>query len=107
MPVVDPNDARITVSLTNIPLGEALRYVTGLANLKFKVEQYAVSVVPQGTPTETLVTKEWKVPPGFLAGAPQVGGGADPLAAPGGAAPTTIRPRAASASSAASRRRIV
>jgi general secretion pathway protein D len=78
----DPGEARITVSLTNIPLGEALRYVTGLANLKYKVEQYAVSVVPQGVPTDTLVTKEWKVPPGFLAGAPAVGGGADALAAP-------------------------
>ncbi|RYD74676.1 MAG: tetratricopeptide repeat protein [Verrucomicrobiaceae bacterium] len=31
---VNPGEARITVSLANIPLGEALRYVTGLANLK-------------------------------------------------------------------------
>ncbi len=82
-----PGEARITVSLANIPLGEALRYVTGLANLKYKVEQYAVSVVPQGTPTETLVTKEWKVPPGFLSTVPQAGGQADLGAlavAPGG-----------------------
>jgi general secretion pathway protein D len=78
---VSPGDARITVSLQNIPLGEALRYVTGLANLKYKVEQYAVSVVPQGTPTETLVTKEWKVPPGMFSQAPAAGGG-DALAAP-------------------------
>jgi general secretion pathway protein D len=70
-------DARITVSLQNIPLGEALRYVTGLANLKFKVEQYAVSVVPQGTPTETLLTKEWKVSPGLLSTVPAAGGGLD------------------------------
>jgi general secretion pathway protein D len=80
---VNPNEARITVSLNNIPLGEALRYITGLANLKFKVEQYAVSVVPQGTPTETLITKEWKVSPGFLSTVPQAGG--DPAAALGGA----------------------
>lgn len=70
---VNPNDARITVSLTNIPLGEALKYVTSLANLKFKVDQYAVSVVPIGTNTEILVTKEWKVPPGFLSGSPTAG----------------------------------
>lgn len=83
---INPNEARITVALTNIPLGEALRYITGLANLKFKVEQYAVSVVPQGTPTETLITKEWKVSPGFLSTVPQAGG-ADAAAALGGAVP--------------------
>jgi general secretion pathway protein D len=90
---VSPTEARITVSLNNIPLGEALKYVTGLANLKFKVEQYAVSVVPIGTPTETLITKEWKVPPGFLSAPPTAGPDIDmsrPTAAGGrggGAAP--------------------
>jgi general secretion pathway protein D len=93
---VNTNEARITVSLANIPLGEALRYVTGLANLKYKVEQYAVSVVPQGTPTETLVTKEWKVPPGMMATAPAAGGadaagglGAPAAAGGGGLGDTT------------------
>ena len=66
LPSVNPNDARITVSLTNIPLVEALRYVTGLAGLKFKVEPFAVSIVPQGTPTDVLQTKEYKVRPGFI-----------------------------------------
>jgi general secretion pathway protein D len=86
IPAVDPNEARITISLTNVPLGEALRYVTNLAGLKYKVEQYAVSVVPLSTPIDTLVTKEWKVPPGFLSQAPSTGAGAsDPLAPPGAA----------------------
>ena len=62
----NPADARITVSLTNIPMIEALKYVTGLANLKFKVEPYAVSVVPLSEPTEAFVTKAWKVPPGLI-----------------------------------------
>lgn len=82
---INPNEARITVSLANIPLGEALRYVTGLANLKYKVEPYAVSVVPLGTPTETLVTKEWKVPPGMMATAPAAGGAEAGGLAPAGA----------------------
>jgi general secretion pathway protein D len=84
LPAADAAEARITVSLTNIPLGEALRYVTSLANLKYKVEQYAVAVVPQSMPTEVLVTKEWKVPPGFLSGSAGAGGGPDPLSAPAG-----------------------
>ena len=73
-PVVNPSEARITVSLTNIPLGEALKYVTSLANLKFKVEDYAISVVPLSTPTETLLNREWKVPPNLFSGPGAVAG---------------------------------
>jgi general secretion pathway protein D len=65
-PSVNPTDARITLSLTNIPLSEALRYITSLAGLKVKIDQYAVTVVPLSEITDTLITKEYKVPPGFL-----------------------------------------
>src|SRR5438477_1318703 len=41
MPVSGPAGARITVTLDNIPLGEALRYVANQAGLKVKVEPYA------------------------------------------------------------------
>ena len=59
-------DTRITVSLSNIPMVEALKYVTGLANLKFKVEAYAVSIVPQSVITDVVLTKEWKVRPDLI-----------------------------------------
>jgi general secretion pathway protein D len=78
-PIGNPADARITVSLSNIPLVEALRYVTGLANLKFKVEPYAVAVVPASMNTDVLVTKEWKIRPDLIprqAGGEAGGGGA-------------------------------
>lgn len=71
--VTNPGDARITVSLSSIPLLEALRYVTGLANLKFKVEPFAVSVVPITENTDVFVTKEWKIPPDLI---PRTGPGA-------------------------------
>src|SRR5881398_3253801 len=45
-PVTGPAGARITVTLDNIPLGEALRYVAAQAGLKVKVEPYAVSLIP-------------------------------------------------------------
>src|SRR6266404_4992 len=45
-PVSGPAGARITVTLDNIPLGEALRYVANQAGLKVKVEPYAVAVIP-------------------------------------------------------------
>ena len=67
-PAGNPANTPITVSLQNIPLGEALKYVTSLAGLKYKVEDYAVRVVPLTVPTETLLTHEFKVPPGMFTG---------------------------------------
>ena len=58
-----PNDARITVTLNNIPMTEALRYITSLANLKFKIEPNGVVIVPVSVNTDTLITKEWKMRP--------------------------------------------
>ena len=59
-------DTRITLSLTNVPLIEALRYLTELAGLKYKIEPYAVSIVPITENTTDLVTKKYRVPPGFI-----------------------------------------
>jgi general secretion pathway protein D len=59
-------DTRVTLSLTNVPLIEALRYLTELANLKYKIEPFAVSIVPASAVTTDLVTKEYRVPPGFI-----------------------------------------
>ena len=70
----NPADTRITVSLSNIPMIEALKYVTGLANLKFKVEAYAVSIVPQSVSTDVVITKEWKVRPDLIPRSPSAGG---------------------------------
>jgi hypothetical protein len=41
-----PAGARITVTLDNIPLGEALRYIANQAALKIKVDPYAVLLIP-------------------------------------------------------------
>lgn len=59
-------DTSITLSLTNVPLIEALRYLTELAKLKYKIEPYAVSIVPITENTSDLLTKEYRVPPGFI-----------------------------------------
>ena len=51
-PQVNPEITPITVSLTNIPLGEALHYVTNLAGLKCMVDADGVTVVSLSAPTE-------------------------------------------------------
>lgn len=68
----DSSDAAypITLSLSDVPLREALRYVTEAANLKIKIETHAVVVVPATENTDVLITKEYKVPPGFITATP-------------------------------------
>jgi len=76
-------DTKINLSLNNVPLIEALRYLTELAGLKYKVEPFAVSIVPITENTDELLTKEYRVPPGFIpanAGAPDA---ATPVAGSG------------------------
>lgn len=77
-------DTQITLTLSNVPLIEALRYLTELAGLKYKIEPYAVSIVPLTENTDELVTKEYRVPPGFI-----------PAQTPGTAAATPGVPGAA------------
>ena len=70
-PVDSPEaNSRITLSLNDIPLRAAIDYVAKAANLKLKIEPYAVAVVPQSEPTDILITKEYKVPPGFITSLP-------------------------------------
>ena len=67
-PSTSPADARITITLNEIPLAEALRYIANQAGLKVKVEPYAVSIIPISEQSNDLLTKEYRVPPGFISG---------------------------------------
>src|SRR5205809_1297522 len=70
---IPPLNARISVTLDNIPLGEALRYIASQAGLKVKVEPYAVSVIPLTEQSNDLITKRYRVPPEFFGGQLDVG----------------------------------
>ena len=61
------------MTLDNIPLGEALRYVANQAGLKVKVEPYAVAVIPLTEQSNDLITKRYHVPPEFFGGPLDVG----------------------------------
>lgn len=75
-PSINPADARITITLNQIPLGEALRYIASQAGLKVKVEPYAVSIIPISEMSNDLLTKQYRVPPGFISGSLNVSGSA-------------------------------
>jgi general secretion pathway protein D len=72
-PAMNPANARITITLNQIPLGEALRYIASQAGLKVKVEPYAVSIIPLSEQSNDLITKEYRVPPGFISSTVNVG----------------------------------
>src|SRR6266545_4814155 len=67
------NEPRITITLNQIPLGEALRYIANQAGLKVKVEPYAVSIVRMSEQSHDLITKRYHVPPEFFGGPLDVG----------------------------------
>ncbi len=62
---------RITLSLKDIPLTDALRYIANLSNLIVKADAHSVALVPYSEYTEELETKEFKVQPSFLPNAPE------------------------------------
>lgn len=84
-PSTEPGSSPITLSLSNVPLIEALKYITSLADLKFKIEPYAVSVVPLSQPTEDLITKQYQVSPSFISGAAAASGDSAPAGDAAGA----------------------
>ena len=56
----------ISLTLNNVPLREALRYVCLLADVKFKVQDYAISIVPISQNTDDLITRTFIVQPDFV-----------------------------------------
>ncbi|MDB6007031.1 MAG: type and secretion system protein [Prosthecobacter sp.] len=76
-----PSNASISLDLKDVPMAEALRYVTELAQMKYKVEAHAVLVVPLSENASEQYTRSYRVPPDFLTAAGDGGGAAAPAAA--------------------------
>jgi len=98
----DAASTMIKLKLSRVPLVEALRYVTELARLKYKVEAHAVVIIPLTEQNADLFTQVFRVPPSFLtAGGGDGGGGTtlsgDPFAslgsAPAGGAAGGLQPK--------------
>lgn len=66
----------ISLSLVDVPLEEVLRYAADAAGVSYRVEEFAVRLVPITDTNETLISKTYRVPPDFISGAP-----VDPAAA--------------------------
>ena len=76
--------------LTNVPLGEALRYLGEMTGMRVKIEQFAIVLVPISDNDADLYTRTFRVPPDFIPSDGDEGGAAagaveDPFAAADGA----------------------
>jgi general secretion pathway protein D len=94
-PAAATADRPITLSLKNVPMIEALRYVTSLANLKYRIESSAVLILPPDAPDQAMVTRTYPVTPGVFskfAATPgaATGGGGDEFRALGTGPTATI-----------------
>jgi len=98
----NPNAILIdNLDLTNVPIRVALQYICDAARLRYKVDEFAVTLLPTGTDdTADIVQRSWTVPPTFetflsTTGGDAGGGGgdADPFGGGGDGGSEGIKPR--------------
>ncbi|HEX7262446.1 MAG TPA: Amuc_1098 family type IV pilus outer membrane protein, partial [Luteolibacter sp.] len=97
----DPGTLRVReLRIRNVPLATALKYICDQTKLRYKVDDFAVTLVPATEIGEEIFTRSFLVPPDFQtsldSGSGAAGGAAvaDPFAEPtvGGGAPS-LQPR--------------
>ena len=54
-------DPRLTGSLSDVSLLEAMQYIVGRAKLKLRIEPFAIAIVPKSDVRETFVWGIWKL----------------------------------------------
>lgn len=70
----------ITVTLKSVPLLVMVQYVTELVGAKFRIDQYAVHIVPEEEDDTTMVQRSFLVPADFfVTGEAEEDGGDDPF----------------------------
>lgn len=63
----DPGQLRIReLRLKNVPLAMALKYICDQTKLRYKVDDFAVTLVPQTESGEDIFTRTFRVPPDFV-----------------------------------------
>ena len=89
----NPGEKRIkSLKLKNVPLATALQYICDQASLRYKVDEFAVTLLPLTAGEEDeVLTRRWQVPPDFMSfmdtgsgGDAGGAGGGDPFAGGGG-----------------------
>jgi general secretion pathway protein D len=88
-------ERKFDLQLSQVPLSQALKYLTEITQTSFTTDDFSVVIRPAGSTSDELITRTYRVPPDFItnlsAGAQTGAADEDPFAkAPaGGALPTT------------------
>lgn len=98
-PAVDIRKKHIgQLKLRNVPMLEVLKFICQNAGLRYKVEDYAVSILPAGGNDADMYSKTFSVPPNFMSAlnssaSSDSGAEADPFADPssGGGSKVSVR----------------
>ncbi len=96
----DPGSLRVKeLRIRNVPLAVALKYICDQARLRYKVDDFAVTLVPQTESGEDFLTRTFSVPPDFVASlssgddSAAPAGGADPFAPAASGGTKKLEPR--------------
>ncbi len=84
------------LKLQNVPIAVALKYICDATKLRYKSDDYAVTLVPQTETGEDIFTRTFQVPPDFAAsleGGGPSGGEVDPFAGPAAGSGSSLKPR--------------
>ena len=58
----------ITAELKNIPVGDLIRIICRLADMKYKVDKHAVVIADKSVPLEQMETRVYRLDPAVLGG---------------------------------------
>ncbi len=79
------NALKFDLQLNSAPVSQILKYITEMTRTSFSTDDYSVIIQPAGGASDRMVTRNYKVPPDFLAsisnGATAPAAAADPFAA--------------------------
>jgi general secretion pathway protein D len=80
----NPGEKIVSFKLSNVPLGDTLKYLTQQTGTAYQVDDYSVRVLSlSGASQKVMENRTWTVPPGFL-GSSGLGNGAPQNADPFG-----------------------
>jgi general secretion pathway protein D len=78
---------RFDLRVSQVPLSQALRYVTDITRTSFNTDDFSVIITPSGATSAELITRTYRVPPDFLTNISSEAGGVAENDDPFGAGP--------------------
>lgn len=61
--------SEVSLSLENVPMYDVVKYAAQVANLKFRIEEFAVLFLPLTETGDQLISREYRLQPSFLSAA--------------------------------------